>query len=165
MKLLTAPHLLLNTPVPEFNFTEHNAPQLEAAMIELMLQHGGIGLSANQIGLQAQIFVMKPYLIKRAPFAVINPQILSVSEQVESMPEGCLSEPGLFLSIARPVEITVKYVDTHAKECIITLHDIDARCWLHEFDHLNGIMFTDRVSKLKLQVAKRKQLKNKDKVW
>jgi peptide deformylase len=75
------------------------------------------------------------------------------------MPEGCLSHPDLFLTVKRPRGIVAKYLDINAKECTIELYDIDARCFLHEYDHLNGIEFTDRVSKLKLDRAKKKRQK------
>ena len=67
----------------------------------------------------------------------------------------------LFLSVKRPRGIVVKYLDIFAKECTIELYDIDARCFLHEYDHLQGIEFTDRVSKLKLDRAKKKRFKIK----
>jgi peptide deformylase len=121
---------------------------------------GGIGLSANQVGLDAQIFVMKPHLLEnKEPFALINPELESVTVNYEEMPEGCLSHPDLFLKVKRPKGVIAKYLDINAKECKIELYDIDARCFLHEFDHLQGIEFTDRVSRLKLDMAKKKQRK------
>jgi peptide deformylase len=125
-----------------------------------MLAEGGIGLSANQVGLDAQIFVIKPHLLEsNEPFAVINPTIESLTPEVEILPEGCLSHPDLFLQVKRPRGLVAKYLDITAKECIIELYDIDARCFLHEFDHLYGIEFIDRVSKLKLELARKKQFK------
>ena len=129
-------------------------------MIDLMSNADGIGLSANQVGLDAQIFVMKPHLLEnKEPFALINPQLESVTVNYEEMPEGCLSHPDLYLKVKRPRGVIAKYLDTDAKECKIELYDIDARCFLHEFDHLQGIEFTDRVSRLKLDMAKKKQRK------
>ena len=128
-----------------------------------MMAQNGIGLSANQVGLDAQIFVMRPIEhpeIKK-PFAIINPTILEVSEEKFNGPEGCLSYPGLVLHVNRPIKIVTQFLDLEGKECIIEFSGIDARCFLHEFDHLNGVCFTDRVSKLKLDMAKKKLKKQK----
>jgi peptide deformylase len=160
MKLVTSPNKWLEIEVNPFNFETLDAKQIEQEMIELMLAEGGIGLSANQVGLDAQIFVIKPHLLEsNEPFAVINPTIESLTSEVEILPEGCLSHPDLFLQVKRPRGLVAKYLDINAKECIIELYDIDARCFLHEFDHLYGIEFIDRVSKLKLELARKKQFK------
>jgi peptide deformylase len=160
MKLVTSPSEWLEKEVKSFDFKTLDAKQIEKTMIELMLEEGGIGLSANQVALDAQIFVIKPHLLEhKEPFAVINPIIEKVTEDTELMPEGCLSHPDLFLQVKRPKGIVARYLDTDAKECIIELYDIDARCFLHEFDHLYGIEFVDRVSKLKLELARKKQFK------
>jgi peptide deformylase len=162
LKLVKSPDPWLEKKLSPFSFNFLNAKEVERQMVELMLQEGGIGLSANQVALDGQIFVMKPYLLPGAkPFALINPEILRISEETELMPEGCLSHPDLYLKVKRPKSVVAKYLDTEAKECIIELHDIDARCFLHEYDHLQGIEFTDRVSKLKLDRAKKKQSKKR----
>jgi peptide deformylase len=158
MQLVKAPDPWLQKQVKPFDFNEHDAKEIEATMIELMEIEGGIGLSANQVALDAQIFVMKPYLLtNKAPFAVINPTIEKVSVNQGDDPEGCLSFPELIMNVKRPKGIVANYLDTDGKECTIELYDIDARCFLHEFDHLQGIDFTDRVSKLRLQRAKKKR--------
>lgn len=158
LKLVKSPNPWLQKQVKPFDFNELDAKEVEASMIELMEVEGGIGLSANQVALDAQIFVMKPYLLtNKTPFAVINPVIEKVSVNTADEPEGCLSFPELFMKVKRPRGIVAKYLDTDGKECTIELYDIDARCFLHEYDHLQGIEFTDRVSKLRLQRAKKKR--------
>lgn len=159
MKLVKSPDPWLEKQVKPFDFNEHDAPAIEATMIELMELEGGIGLSANQVALDAQIFVMKPHLHRtiKQPFAVINPVIESVTVNTDDGPEGCLSYPELIMNVKRPRGLTAKYLDTAGKECTIELYDIDARCFLHEYDHLQGVNFTDRVSKLRLQRAKKKR--------
>jgi peptide deformylase len=160
MKLVTSPDKWLDREVKPFDFETLDAKQIEQQMIDLMIAEGGIGLSANQVALDAQIFVIKPHLLEnKEPFAVINPIIESLTADTEILPEGCLSHPDLFLQVKRPRGLVAKYLDTDAKECIIELYDIDARCFLHEFDHLYGIEFIDRVSKLKLELARKKQFK------
>lgn len=162
MQLIKSPDPWLDKKVNTFNFDSLDAKTISEEMIELMINEGGIGLSANQVGLDAQIFVMKPFLLKdKTPFAVINPVIETVTEDRELMPEGCLSHPDLFLNISRPKGLIANYLDINAKECKIELYDIDARCFLHEYDHLQGIEFIDRVSRLKLDMAKKKLKKRK----
>lgn len=158
MQLVKAPDPWLQKKVQPFDFEKLDAVEIADAMIELMGAEAGIGLSANQVALDAQIFVMKPYLLtNKTPFAVINPTIEKVSVNTTDEPEGCLSFPELYMKVKRPRGIIVNYLDTDGKECTIELYDIDARCFLHEYDHLQGIEFTDRVSKLRLQRAKKKR--------
>jgi peptide deformylase len=160
MQLVKSPSKWLDTAVKPFDFKQLDADQISKDMIELMVNEGGIGLSANQVALDAQIFVMKPHLLEdNSPLVIINPVIQKVTEETEDMPEGCLSHPALYLKVKRPKGLVAQYVDICNKECTIELYDIDARCFLHEWDHLNGIEFTDRVSKLKLQMAQKKQFK------
>ena len=160
MHLIKSPDPFLDKKVVEFDFENLDAKSISEEMIDIMFKEGGIGLSANQVGLDAQIFVMKPHLLEdKTPLVVINPHLESVTVNYEEMPEGCLSHPGLYLPVKRPRGVIAKYLDISAKECTIELYDIDARCFLHEYDHLQGVEFTDRVSKLKLDMAKKKQKK------
>ena len=160
MHLVKSPNPWLEKSVKDFDFDTLDAKSISEEMIELMETEGGIGLSANQVALDARIFVMKPHLLEnKSPLVIINPHLTSVTVNYEEMPEGCLSHPDLFLSVKRPRGLVANYLDINAKECTIELYDIDARCFLHEYDHLNGIEFTDRVSKLKLDRAKKKRQK------
>jgi len=168
MKLIYSPSPWLEKKVKEFDFNEIDAVEISKTMLDIMETNHGIGLAANQVGIDAQIFVMKPHLLDdRTPITIINPEIESVTINMLQGREGCLSHPNLWLNVKRPRGLHVKYLDIHGKECTIELYDIDARCFLHEYDHLQGIEFTDRVSKLKLQMAKKKQLKlnKKEAVW
>lgn len=160
MKLIYSPDPWLEKKVDTFNFEKMDAVEVEREMVEIMLQEGGIGLSANQVGLDAQVFVIKPILLEdKTPFALFNPTIEQVTINTADEPEGCLSHPNLFLKVKRPRGVVVNYLDNLGKECKIELYDIDARCFLHEYDHLQGIEFTNRVSKLKLDMARKKQKK------
>ena len=160
MQLIKSPNPWLDKEVKDFDFENLDAKSISEEMIELMMQEGGIGLSANQVALDARIFVMKPHLLEdKSPLVVINPHLESVTINYENLPEGCLSHPNLFLSVKRPRGLIAKYLDITAKECTIELYDIDARCFLHEYDHLQGIEFTNRVSKLKLDRANKKRYK------
>jgi len=147
--------------MPNFDFRSNvNPERLEEDMIGLMLNSRGIGLSASQVGIESRVFVMQPQkLDDKRPFALFNPIILEQSEEQIQDEEGCLSFPNLYLQVKRPKIIKAQYVDKNQNSCIIELTDIDARCFLHELDHLNGVCFTDKVSQLKLVLALKKQRK------
>lgn len=170
MKLVIAPNHMLETPVEKFNFEDMHPAPIALDMIELMNKEGGLGLSANQVGLNAQIFVMKTILNKDHgdPLVVINPIIKGISKEMDSNVEGCLSHPGLILKVKRPISCMVEF-DTLTNDLKDVIHieakfdDIDARIFLHEYDHLHGIQFIDRVSKLKLQMAEKKRTKKQRK--
>jgi peptide deformylase len=161
MELIYAPSDWLQKKVQPFDFEKNNAVETAQKMVDIMGNSRGIGLSANQVGLDAQIFVMQPTRHKKLkdPFAVINPVVQKISEETSLEYEGCLSYPNLILKISRPIKLVASFLDADAKECIIELDGYDARCFLHEYDHLQGIDFTDRVSKLKLEMAKKKKAK------
>lgn len=162
MEIVKHPNKWLQKQLPLFDFEKLDVEAISKSMIETMLASDGLGLSANQVKVDGQIMTMKPmHLESKEPIVLINPEIIDVSKDTKESIEGCLSFPELFLKIKRPLSVTVKYVDIHQKDCIINLYGIDARCFLHEFDHLNGITFTDRVSKLKLDIAKKKRDKKR----
>ena len=109
-----------------------------------MIHHEGIGISANQIGIWERAFAMIRDLEHHEVMVCFNPRIVkSYAEEVE-MEEGCLSYPELFLKIKRPDKIVVKYEDEDKKDHKIKLDGFAARVFQHEFDHLNGIDFTQR---------------------
>lgn len=171
MKLVTAPDAMLESKVDRFDLDNIHPAPIALDMIDLMNKEGGLGLSANQVGFNGQIFVMKTLLNKQygSPTVVINPIITGLSKELESSVEGCLSHPGLFLKVRRPISCMVQF-DTLTSDYKNVIHvetkfdDIDARIFLHEYDHLYGIQFIDRVSKLKLNMAEKKRIKQKRKV-
>lgn len=147
-----------------WNFeTDGDASQLEAEMISFMLAEGGIGLAANQIGIAKRVFVMGSNNIKDfpAPFAVFNPVIKEASAELVMDREGCLSYPGLFLNLKRPEWIIAEYQDSQGNLKEIRVDGYISRCFQHEYDHLNGVCFVDRVSAMKLNLAMKKLRKNK----
>lgn len=168
MQLVKSPNLMLETPVKKFDYELMHPAPFALDMIDLMNKESGLGLSANQVGLNAQVFVMKPMLNKThgAPLIVINPIITGLSKEIEEGIEGCLSHPGLFLKVRRPISCTVEF-DTLTSDYKNVIHvdakfnDIDARIFLHEYDHLHGIQFVDRVSKLKRNMAEKRREKRK----
>ena len=138
----------------DFN-SDGDPSEFVSEMISVMQLGKGIGLAANQIGITKRIFVMGAENLEGfpTPFAVVNPEIIGVSEETSLYKEGCLSFPGLFLSVNRPKEILVKYQNEKGEWFQSTMNGLIARCFQHELDHLNGICFVEKVSKLKLKLA------------
>ncbi len=152
------PDPLLYQKLEDLDLTsDYNLIEIEKAMIEIMQSNKGIGISANQVGFDRRVIVVQPK--GQEPFALFNPKIIDTSVDKLADQEGCLSFPNLFLSVNRHLEITVEYVDKHKKSCIIKFIGYDAKCVQHELDHLDGITFTKKVSKLKLDFAIKKQRK------
>ena len=155
MELIKAPNEFLEKQVKPFDFENMDAEKISKDMVDTMLKYKGIGLASNQVGLDAQIFVMG----EENPITVINPIITEVGPERVEMEEGGLSFPGLYFKVKRPAVVSVQYLDTKQKECIIKLEGLHARVFLHEYDHLQGITFDQRISKLRLEMAKKKQEK------
>jgi peptide deformylase len=166
MKLVLAPDVMLETPVKTFDYDLMHPAPIALEMIDVMNKHSGLGLSANQVGFPYQIFVMKAVLNKKfgSTLVVMNPVIKGISKETELGAEGCLSHPDLYLKVKRPISCIVEF-DSLAENFrdIVRVEtkfdDIDARIFLHEYDHLHGIQFIDRVSKLKLQLAEKRRKK------
>lgn len=152
------PHETLTQVSTDWDFnTDQNAADLEKQMIEFMLDNHGIGLAANQIGLTKNVFVLGSKNIPGYdPMAVFNPKILEVSKDTELFKEGCLSYPDLWLTIKRPKAIIAEYQNSRGDTVTAEMDGLIARCFQHEFDHLKGICFVDRVSQMKLQLAMKK---------
>ncbi len=163
LKLVTYPNDILKETLPEFDFKNPimDPRDLEEEMVKLMASENGRGLAANQVGVRARVFVIKTEKLSgvTTPFAVFNPKIIAEDEEKVQDYEGCLSFPNLILPVKRPSHIVVEFFDRDGNQCIIRLDDIDARCFLHELDHLNGVCFTDGMSKLKLDLALKRQRK------
>ena len=124
-----------------YNLDRHH---LSRVLIDNMIHHEGIGISANQIGIWERAFAMVRDLENNEVMVCFNPRIIkSYSEEVE-MEEGCLSYPELFLKIKRPDKIVVKYEDENKKIHKIKLQGLASRVFQHEYDHMEGIDFTQR---------------------
>jgi peptide deformylase len=122
-----------------------------ANMYKTMEQAHGIGLAANQVGLDKSVFIVDISHVegyeKFTPITFINPTIKSFSDEISSFNEGCLSLPNLRGEVNRPKAIEIVYYDINMKEQKIEADDLLARVIQHEYDHLQGILFTDRLDK------------------
>ena len=117
---------------------------ISKTLIENMFHYEGCGLAANQIGMDARAFAMIRDIEYNDVIVCFNPRIISRSDDCVWCEEGCLSFPDQFINVNRPDKIIVKYEDEDGKDHKITLSGFAARVFQHEFDHLNGIDFTQR---------------------
>ena len=133
--------------------------ELSDAMFEAMSKYGGIGLSANQVGLPFNMFVIggHPSIEKGLKMTCFNPMIVSTGEENIRMKEGCLTFPFIFLDIERPRKVVAKYTDENGDLQEAHLDGMMSRIFQHEYDHMLGRNFTERVSKFKLKRAMEKR--------
>jgi len=160
LKLVKEPDPILKSKAEPWDFNSVDSEylaNLEQNMIDLMVNSNGIGLAANQIGMLKRVFVIQTQDGKR--FGCFNPAILLGDGDSIEGNEGCLSFPNLWLKVKRYQKITAMYLDNAGEKRIIELEGIDARCFQHELDHLDGVCFTEYVSDLKLKMARKKQRK------
>ena len=128
---------------------------VEQEMFKLMHERIGIGLAAPQLGNPVKMFVMTHST--KGDIGVYNPEILSTSDNNIALEEGCLTWPVLYMHITRPESCVVRYQTINKETIEEELTGIDARCFLHEFDHLQGKIFLDYASDFKLQRAIKKR--------
>tara|TARA_B100000427_G_scaffold289610_1_gene265418 strand:+ start:108 stop:611 length:504 start_codon:yes stop_codon:yes gene_type:complete len=132
--------------------------RFEHDMIKLMESENGMGLAANQIGITKRFFAIGHDTFDTfAKSAIImNPQIIKFSDEKVFDIEGCLSFKGIWLKVERPKVIEVQYETAQGKTRFAKLQGMESKCFQHELDHLDGITFNKRVSKLKWDMAKKK---------
>ncbi len=129
-------------------------------MFYTMYQANGIGLAAPQVDFHQRLIVVDVSEDKSEPMALINPKILDARGEIK-WEEGCLSIPGVYGEVTRPSEILVEAMDREGKIIRFEAYDLKAVCIQHEIDHLNGILFTDHLSRLKRQRALKKMVEPK----
>jgi len=161
MKLLYYPDRFLEKTVDPVNIENpgFDPVELKEQMLECMFKHGGLGLSANQVGLDQQVFVMGD--TRKNSTLCINPQILEHTNKTTVDAEGCLSFPDIYLNIERPSEILVTHWNENLEQVTERVTGYSARVYLHEYDHLLGITFRDRVSKVRWDMAAKRAKKLK----
>jgi len=125
-------------------------------MFDTMAANGGVGLAAPQVGHSISLFVVR---VDGGDHVFINPVVLNAGDDMDEMPEGCLSLPGLTLKIKRSKQIKVMFRDRTGNQQITDMGEGWSRIFLHEFDHLQGVMIDDRVGRVQLDIARRKQAK------
>ena len=156
MELVYAPSEILKTPTITVDEDMDNIVKYGKEMYDLMIKSHGVGLAAPQVGINKSFFIMGS---KESYTVITNPKIIETSNEMVKMQEGCLSFPDLWLQVLRPDNVTVEYVNTIGKRVTEKLEGMVSRIFQHETDHLNGITYDTLVSRLALDIAKRKQKK------
>lgn len=146
---------ILKQTLEPFDFEKDNAQELADLLIENMKYYQGLGLSANQIGINKRVFAMLDQNVN--PVVIFNPKIIKTSEEMIVMPEGCLSYLGLYIKVRRPRAVVAEHYSLSGKLEVSALDGLPARTFLHEYDHLNGVRFIDVASKVHLQSGMQKR--------
>ena len=161
LPILDRTNPILREVMPVFDFKNPvvDPGQLYTDLAETMREHNGMGLSANQIGVRARAFVMRAEDI----IGVFNPRIVETTTETVILEEGCLSYPNLFVKIKRPKSIKVRFTTPDGETSTKTFTGITARVFLHEMDHLDGIVHTSRANPYHLEQARKlvKKLKSR----
>ena len=129
--------------------------RFETDMIKMMLDESGMGLAANQIGITKRFFAIghNSFDTFQKHAIIWNPQVINSSKEKVIDIEGCLSFKNVFVKVERPKVIEVQYETTQGKTRSAKLDGMESKCFQHELDHLDGITFNKRVSKLRWQMA------------
>ena len=156
-KIVTLPDPVLRKKARAITKVDRNLGSLIDDMVETMREAPGVGLAAPQIGLSERLIVVEYYEREEdeeneeAPkkvWAVINPEIVKTSEEKLMGVEGCLSIPGLLGEVERHAEVQIKGLNRHGQPMKIKAQGWLARIFQHEIDHLNGVLFPDRATRV-----------------
>ena len=165
IQLFSWPHQILNevcsTWTKEDSIDGYNdIEQFENDMIKFMLENKGMGLAANQIGITKRFFAIGSETFDKFKKSAIiwNPRLITQSEEKVIHEEGCLSFKGIFIKVERSKVIEVEYETTQGTKETARLDNMESKCFQHELDHLEGITFNKRISKLRWDMAKKKTL-------
>ncbi len=160
-RILIAPHPLLKLKARPVERFDEELTRLLDDMLETMYRAPGIGLAAPQIGvsLRAVVVDVAREGEPKNPLRIVNPEITWRSEELVTMEEGCLSLPEQYADVTRPRAIRLRYQDERGDVHELEADGLLARCLQHEVDHLDGILFVDRLSPLKRNIIMRKLAK------
>ena len=140
-KLIESDDYMLRNKVKSCSY-DLDRHELSKILIENMLHYNGGGLSANQFGIEERAFCMMIDVETEETITCFNPRIIKSYSKEVGLEEGCLSYPGVFLDAKRPDSVVVKYEDEEGRDHKIKLSGFAARVFQHEYDHLEGIDFT-----------------------
>lgn len=146
MKIVKEPDKILHHKLKEVKEITTEITVLILAMKKQMKEASGVGLAANQVGEDLQLFVIEPKIAEEngVPDVYINPEITNRSRDTAPMEEGCLSLPDYWAEIQRPKKIQIKALDENGKKVRFKARGFLARVLQHEYDHLNGILIKDK---------------------
>jgi peptide deformylase len=139
---------VLRTPARRIGKVDESVRELARDMLRSMYCAKGIGLAAPQVGVHKQLLVidLDPDNAASPPMVLINPEIRSFGAGLDTYEEGCLSIPGVYLDVVRPSTVEVTYRDEMGRPRRLRADGLLGRCIQHEMDHLNGVLFVDRVT-------------------
>lgn len=156
INIFVSPYHTLHIPSTEFQFDDipfgyETLELFEHDLIHLMVHSQGMGLAANQIGITKRFFAIghESFDVFQKPAIIYNPVLVSADGKQEVAQEGCLSFPGLLLQVSRPRTIMVRYQNNKGEFLMSRLTGMEARCFQHELDHINGVTFNQRAKKEK----------------
>ena len=161
-KLLEPNNILLRTTMKLSEDCDRE--KVRQDLIDSMEHYQGVGLSANQIGIAERVFIMYEDINTRKVLTCFNPKIVEVSKEQVSIDEGCLTYPGVWLKVKRPVAIKVEFEDEKGEKHNRTFDGLSSRIFQHEYDHMEGTDFTQKVSRLKIERAMKKLNKTVKKI-
>jgi len=157
----TSPVLLQECKEFDFNNPPFDPKEFAQALHDKMIKSDGLGLSANQVGKPYRVFVMRT---GEEPYAVFNPKIVDTSDRELVMKEGCLSFPLLYLNVKRPDAVRIRFQNEIGETRTEQFIGMTARIAQHEFDHMNGKVYTQKASAFETHRALRKRMILKRKV-
>lgn len=158
LQILEEGNAVLATECEDWDFeTDGDPTELVQELFATLVEYGGVGLAAPQCRVLKNIFVMGNF---KKMSACINPIVVTTSNESIVETEGCLSFPGLWLKVKRPTAITVRYQNIEGEVVEEELDGLAARVFLHEYDHLFGVTFDNRVGDLSLKMAREKRKKS-----
>jgi peptide deformylase len=148
MEIHTLGDAVLRTSARRISKVDDAVRELARDMLRSMYTAKGIGLAAPQVGVHKQLLVidLDPDNPATPPMVLINPEIRSFGSGVDTYEEGCLSIPGVYLNVVRPTVVEVSFRDEMGRPQKLKADGLLARCIQHEMDHLNGVLFVDRVT-------------------
>ena len=148
LEIHTLGNQVLRKPARRISKVDESIRELARDMLQSMYSAKGIGLAAPQVGVHKQILVIDLDLENPAnpPLILINPEIVTSSASLETYEEGCLSIPEVYMDVIRPASIKLSFRDEMGRPKKMNADGLMARCIQHEIDHLNGVLFVDRVS-------------------
>jgi len=165
MKILKYPHPFLFEKVKAVTTFDESLDDLGKEMLETMHANNGVGLAANQVGVNKRIFVMKCATDKPA-YVFINPVVVTKSLECESQDEGCLSVPSIYAPVERAKIVTLSWQDTKGQTHEKSFDGLESVCVQHEIEHLDGIVFLQKLPPTRKTMAINKyaqyRKKNKD---
>lgn len=141
---------VLQTPCEPVTVIDEALVELAGKMLAQMKINRGVGLSANQIGVNKK-FCVVAFDGGKQLMVLINPTIIKASKEKVKLYEGCLSAPGIYPPVKRHKEVMVQFQNLKGEKCVYEMTDLDARIIQHEIDHLNGKMVVDPYRSIKIQ--------------